>query len=74
MTSDDHIPGRCYMCDKDTMVRHKNLYTIGSEGTWLCINCEMKVVNFIRNLALKASMEKKAAIIEARRKERASMS
>lgn len=69
MTADDHIQGRCYVCDKDAPVRHKNLYTVGSEGTWMCINCEMRVVNFIRDLAMAAVKEKKAAIVEARRKE-----
>lgn len=49
--NEDHEPGRCYACGKDTEVRWKNLYTIGSEGTWLCMPCEMKVVNFLRKLA-----------------------
>lgn len=52
---EDHEPGRCYACGKDTQVRWKNLYTIGSEGTWLCMKCELIVVNLLRKMAADAT-------------------
>ena len=55
---EDHEPGRCYACDKDTDVRWKNLYTIGSEGTWLCLPCELKVVNMLRDMSIAATRAK----------------
>jgi hypothetical protein len=48
---EDHYPGRCYACGKDTQVRWKNLYTIGSEGTDLCMPCELIIVNKLRDMA-----------------------
>jgi hypothetical protein len=67
---EDHEPGRCYACRKDTQVRWKNLFTIGSEGTWLCMPCEMIVVNLLRKLARKAMLaykkERVARIISTR--------
>jgi len=36
---EDHEDGKCYACQEETKVRWKNLYTIGSEGTWLCMEC-----------------------------------
>jgi len=56
---EDHTPGRCYACNKDTDVRWKNLYTIGSEGTWLCMICEMIVVNLLRKLSREATLARK---------------
>jgi hypothetical protein len=55
---DDHYPGVCYACKKTTQVRWKNLCTIGSEGTDLCIKCEMVVVNLLRTMANKATRER----------------
>jgi hypothetical protein len=56
--NEEHEDGRCYACGKDKPVRWKNLYTIGSEGTWLCMECEMMVVHFVRDLARKAMRKK----------------
>ena len=44
--------GMCTMClQKDVVVRNINFYTIGSEGTDLCYNYEMMVVNFINSMS-----------------------
>ncbi len=48
---EDHYDGRCYACRQETKVRWKNLYTIGSEGTDLCLPCELEIVNFLRSKA-----------------------
>ena len=67
MSRDDHEPGRCYACQEDKPVRWKNLYTIGSEGTWLCMECEMKVVNMLRNMARDATRARIKRFKEQRR-------
>ena len=48
---EDHESGRCYACNEDKPVQWKNLYTIGSEGTWLCMPCELVIVNLLRKMA-----------------------
>ncbi len=58
---EDHEPGCCYACGEDKPVRWKNIYTTGSEGTWLCMSCELKVVRFLERLSREAMMNKKAA-------------
>ena len=43
--------GNCMLCHSSPIeVRHINLYTVGSEGTYACHECEMKLVEFARNL------------------------
>lgn len=56
--NEEHTNGHCYACGEDKPVRWKNLYTIGSEGTWLCMQCEIMVVNFVRGLSRKALRKK----------------
>lgn len=65
---EDHEPGRCYACGEDKPVRWKNLYTIGSEGTWLCIECEINVVNFVRQMARLSVIARKEKFKKERRK------
>lgn len=60
----EYTEGKCYACKEIKPVRWKNLYTIGSEGTDLCIECEMKVVDFVCNL----SREANKVIIKERKK------
>ena len=62
----EYEPGCCTTCRKETEVRWKNLYVIGSEGVWLCIKCEMKVVHFVRDLMRESHMAKKAEFIAER--------
>ena len=56
---EDHEPGRCHCCHKETMVRWKNIYHMGSEGLWICQLCENKVVQFVQSLSFEATLEKK---------------
>jgi hypothetical protein len=46
------------MCLQGNEVRDINLYTNGSEGTRLCHDCEMKVVDFIRMSGREAVVQK----------------
>ena len=64
--NEDHEPGRCYACGEDKPVRWKNLYTIGSEGTNLCIECEIAVVNFVRQMAITSVIARKEKFKEER--------
>jgi hypothetical protein len=38
----------CGICRKDDECRHIPLYVFGSEGLWLCHNCEMRLVDHVR--------------------------
>jgi len=41
----------CSICDSDKEVKNLGvIYTIGSEGTNLCIDCRIRVSNYIRGL------------------------
>lgn len=71
--NEEHEPGKCYACGEEKPVRWKNLYTIGSEGTWLCLICELIIVNLLRDMAMKVTRDKiakiKAKKIEAKQRE-----
>lgn len=67
--NEDHEAGRCYACQEETQVRWKNLYTIGSEGTWLCMPCEMIVVQLLGSLSQCATKKKVAKIKKRKEKE-----
>ena len=44
--------GNCMLCHSSPIeIRHINLYTIGSEGTYVCHECEMKLVEFACSLS-----------------------
>ena len=49
---------RCLICENDDTVRHVNLYISGSEGLWICHQCEMVVVTHIRDMRLIAGTVK----------------
>jgi len=38
----------CTICDKERETRYIDLFVTGSEGTRLCHDCEMLVVEFVR--------------------------
>ncbi len=60
--------GCCAICFSDSIeVRNINLYTVGSEGTWACHTCEMKLVEFTRNLMHEGHMKRRDAMLERRR-------
>ena len=41
----------CLVCDSNKEVKNLGvIYTIGSEGTNLCIDCRIRVSNYIRGL------------------------
>ena len=56
--NEDHEPGRCHCCREETEVRWKNIYHMGSEGLWVCMPCELKIVNFVRELSREAQLKK----------------
>jgi hypothetical protein len=45
----EYYQGRCDICGKDTEVRHKNIWLIGSEGTDMCWDCEKAMIDFLNN-------------------------
>jgi len=56
--------GCCMLCHNSPIeVRHINLYTVtvGSEGTYACHGCEMKLVEFARSLSLESFLRRKNA-------------
>ena len=61
---DEHEPGHCTLCFKETNVRWKNLYTIGSEGTWMCLPCEKKILRFCDKMMLEAARQRKADFLK----------
>ena len=66
--NEDHEDGRCYACQEDKPVRWKNLYTIGSEGTNLCMKCEMIVVNLLRDMSREATIARVQVIKQSKLK------
>lgn len=64
-----YAPGRCTICSRDRDVRWKNLYTIGSEGTDMCQECEKQVLDFIRSMMMDHTVRRKKEFI-ARREEK----
>lgn len=56
--------GRCDCCLKESEVRWKNIYHSGSEGTWVCIKCELKIVSFVRSMRTKSFLDRKQKYID----------
>jgi hypothetical protein len=56
------------MCLETKETRYFDLYIHGSEGTQLCHNCEMLVVQFIRDEAMTALRKRKADFMARREK------
>ncbi len=63
---EEHKPGICYACGKKRPVRWKNLYTIGSEGTDLCMPCELVIVNLLREMSREATLKRVREIKRAK--------
>ena len=60
--------GHCSVCHVSPIeVRHVNLYVFGSEGWYVCHECEMKVVAFIRQMTYENGEKKMALAIEAKK-------
>lgn len=47
------------MCKTNQEVRYFDLFVIGSEGCHLCLPCEIKVVEMVRQAANQATVKKK---------------
>lgn len=61
-------PGRCRICGDITDIRNINLYIFGSEGLDVCHECEMPIVNFVRevvHIAAKARVKAMKLIKQA---------
>ncbi len=59
--------GDCTVCRARGFVRYVDLYTIGSEGTWLCQPCQNKVNAFIREMITAEGSKRRDAILAAKR-------
>lgn len=66
--NEEHEPGRCTVCGEEKPVRWKNLYTIGSEGTWMCMKCERLVLHFINDLMRKFGIARKEKFKKAKKR------
>ena len=59
--------GICMLCHTSSVeVRHINIYIVGSERLYACHGCEMKLVEFARNLSRENGLAKLRAKIEAK--------
>lgn len=65
--NEEHKPGTCYACQEEKPVRWKNLYTIGSEGTDLCMPCELVIVNLLRDMARETTLKRVRGIKQAKK-------
>jgi len=59
----------CMICDdpNELCVKHFDLYIIGSEGLNVCHECEMKIVNYVRDLKSIAAKSKLIGVKIGRR-------
>jgi hypothetical protein len=63
---------RCTICNQiveSDKARHHDIYVIGSEGVWLCYECEMALVNYLRAMQSMATRSKLTAFKEAKKRE-----
>jgi hypothetical protein len=52
----NHDIGKCTICGADnTAIRHLELFTTGSEGTWACDDCAIALAEFGRRMRLTAT-------------------
>ncbi len=63
MNNDTHRPGTCHICRRDTQVRWKNIYHMGSEGLWTCGPCEQRILFFILALKGEHQQARKAEVL-----------
>ena len=67
MNRDVRLETSCTTCHTNTECRHFEMYVFGSEGVWLCHDCEMKVYKFIEQLAHRWLNIKKDEVLAKRR-------
>jgi hypothetical protein len=53
----------CMTCCKNKEIRHINLFVFGSEGLLICHECEMKIVEFVRQLTSENINNKKYSLL-----------
>jgi hypothetical protein len=65
-----NMEGFCSICGVFDEVRHLPIYVRGSEGVSFCHDCEMLLVDFIKNLMnLSGRIKKEEALRRKQRKE-----
>jgi hypothetical protein len=52
--------GICTICKDETEVTHLELYTIGSEGTWVCLSCRIALGEVAKRMMHACTMSFKA--------------
>lgn len=64
-----YYTGLCMLCHDIVKVRHINIYIVGSEGFYICEECENNVLlPFIRKTIRENILKKKEAFKKARDK------
>ena len=67
--NEKYYTGLCMLCHDIKKVRHINLYVVGSEGFYICKECETDILlPFIRDVIAKRMLRKKEAFKKARDK------
>jgi len=57
--------GTCMICRKNNIkVRYINLYVIGSEGLIVCLECELDIINHIRDRISAFSKKRKKEYLQ----------
>lgn len=65
--------GRCLLCGQIKEVRYIDLYVVGSEGLYVCHDCEMEVVAAVKAIANRKSRERMEAYLAKKRELEATM-
>ena len=57
---------RCFLCSRKKTVRYVNLYTMGSEGTLLCSDCDNKLLDIMRKMSRESNEQVKLEFVKKR--------
>lgn len=57
--ADSYFEGQCGCCQIKGQVRYKNLYATGSEGIYLCNDCERALLHVLNEMKFRAIKMKK---------------
>ena len=68
MSISEKFLGTCLMCSHKKELRNIDLYVIGSEGLNVCHDCEMSIVEFVRDKMGEGMTAHKEAWIRENRK------
>ncbi len=58
----------CDICRKDAPTKHIDIYTWGSEGVNICTECEIRLAETLRELAMQDQDRRKAKYLAERNK------